>query len=434
MIYTIVMAAAVAYAPSASWVLRPAASRTCVHSMNEAVVGTMETPASKIRQQVKSAWAGKTDTMASDKNVVVETRDSVPTALVKDPTGRPEWMLGGAYGTTYGTGTYRQTVSSTGIITPTGIIAPAPAAMASALPAPTGTTETPASRIIKQAQNAWAGKDVLASDKNIVFESLNAVPTALAPKSALGRPEWMIRDGAYGTTPTAWPVPTMGAPPAATPAAAAPVPTSAMLQGWQFVQRPAAVASAAIPTPTPPPVFPSLIASSAEAVLVTALEESQKQVAQLRYELRVAVGRTSALDAALMDLKQSSSEAAVRAEAAVREEAAAAAAAAAIGGSGVYAQTVQPDYTTDAMAYTIGGDAPPATAVEVAPPAAAVPRSVPRKQRDPSAMTPAKMIMKASMQAWKEKASELQSNARDPALDGKIAHTRPGWMRTCGAY
>ena len=74
------------------------------------------------------------------------------------------------------------------------------------------------------------------------------------------------------------------------------------------------------------------------------------------------------------------------------------------------------------------------TAVEVAPPAAAVPRSVPRKQRDPSAMTPAKMIMKASMQAWKEKASELQSNARDPALDGKIAHTRPGWMRTCGAY
>jgi hypothetical protein len=49
-------------------------------------------------------------------------------------------------------------------------------------------------------------------------------------------------------------------------------------------------------------------------------------------------------------------------------------------------------------------------------------------------MTPAKMIMKASMQAWKEKASELQSNARDPALDGKIAHTRPGWMRTCGAY
>jgi CBS domain-containing protein len=41
------------------------------------------------------------------------------------------------------------------------------------------------------------------------------------------------------------------------------------------------------------------MASSAEAVLVTALEESQKQVAQLRYELRVAVGRTSALDAAL---------------------------------------------------------------------------------------------------------------------------------------
>jgi hypothetical protein len=175
------------------------------------------------------------------------------------------------------------------------------------------------------------------------------------------------------------------------------------------------------------------MASSAEAVLVTALEESQKQVAQLRYELRVAVGRTSALDAALMDLKQSSSEAAVRAEAA------AAAAAAAIGGSGVYAQTVQTAYTTDTMAYTIGGEAPPATAVEVAavevaPSAAAIPRSVPRKQRDPSAMTPAKMIMKASMQAWKEKASELQSNARDPALDGKIAHTRPGWMRTCGAY
>ena len=433
MIYIIVVGTAVAYAPSASWVSRPVASRTCVHSMNEAVVGTMETPASKIRQQVKSAWAGKTDTMASDKNVVVETRDSVPTALVKDPTGRPEWMLGGAYGTTYGTGPYRQTVSSTGIITPTGIIAPAPAAIASELPAPAGTTETPASRIIKQAQNAWAGKDVLASDKNIVFESLNAVPTALAPKSALGRPEWMIRDGAYGTTPTAWPVPTMGAPPAATPAAAAPVPTSAMLQGWQFVQRPAAVASVAIPTPTPPPVFPSLMASSAEAVLVTALEESQKQVAQLRYELRVAVGRSSALDAALMDLKQSSSEAAVRAEAA------AAAAAAAIGGSGVYAQTVQTAYTTDAMAYTIGGEAPPATAVEataveVAPSAAAIPRSVPRKQRDPSAMTPAKLIMKASMQAWKEKASELQSNARDPALDGKIAHTRPGWMRTCGAY
>eukprot|EP00900_Chrysochromulina_parva_P026941 jgi/Chrpa1/8881/Chrysochromulina_OHIO_Genome00019908-RA len=393
----------------------------------------METPASKIRQQVKSAWAGKTDTMASDKNVVVETRDSVPTALVKDPTGRPEWMLGGAYGTTYGTGPYRQTVSSTGIITPTGIIAPAPAAMASELPAPTGTTVTPASRIIKQAQNAWAGKDVLASDKNIVFESLNAVPTALAPKRALGRPEWMIRDGAYGAAPAASPAPTMVAPPAATPAAPAPVPTSAMLQGWQFVQRPAAVASVAIPTPTPPPVFPSLMASSAEAVLVTALEESQKQVAQLRYELRVAVGRTSALDAALMDLKQSSSEAAVRAEAA------AAAAAAAIGGSGVYAQTVQTAYTTDTMAYTIGGEAPPATAVEVAavevaPSAAALPRSVPRKQRDPSAMTPAKMIMKASMQAWKEKASELQSNARDPALDGKIAHTRPGWMRTCGAY
>ena len=433
MIYIIVVGTAVAYAPSASWVSRPVASRTCVHSMNEAVVGTMETPASKIRQQVKSAWAGKTDTMASDKNIVVETRDSVPTALVKDPTGRPEWMLGGAYGTTYGTGPYRQTVSSTGIITPTGIIAPAPAAMASELPAPTGTTVTPASRIIKQAQNAWAGKDVLASDKNIVFESLNAVPTALAPKSALGRPEWMIRDGAYGTAPAASPAPTMVAPPAATPAAPAPVPTSAMLQGWQFVQRPAAVASVAIPTPTPPPVFPSLMASSAEAVLVTALEESQKQVAQLRYELRVAVGRTSALDAALMDLKQSSSEAAVRAEAA------AAAAAAAIGGSGVYAQTVQTAYTTDAMAYTIGGEAPPATAVEVAavevaPSAAAIPRSVPRKQRDPSAMTPAKMIMKASMQAWKEKASELQSNARDPALDGKIAHTRPGWMRTCGAY
>jgi len=433
MIYIIVVGTAVAYAPSASWVSRPVASRTCVHSMNEAVVGTMETPASKIRQQVKSAWAGKTDTMASDKNVVVETRDSVPTALVKDPTGRPEWMLGGAYGTTYGTGPYRQTVSSTGIITPTGIIAPAPAAMASELPAPTGTTVTPASRIIKQAQNAWAGKDVLASDKNIVFESLNAVPTALAPKSALGRPEWMIRDGAYGAAPAASPAPTMVAPPAATPAAPAPVPTSAMLQGWQFVQRPAAVASVAIPTPTPPPVFPSLMASSAEAVLVTALEESQKQVAQLRYELRVAVGRTSALDAALMDLKQSSSEAAVRAEAA------AAAAAAAIGGSGVYAQTVQTAYTTDTMAYTIGGEAPPATAVdaaavEVAPSAAAVPRSVPRKQRDPSAMTPAKMIMKASMQAWKEKASELQSNARDPALDGKIAHTRPGWMRTCGAY
>ena len=433
MIYIIVVGTAVAYAPSASWVSRPVASRTCVHSMNEAVVGTMETPASKIRQQVKSAWAGKTDTMASDKNVVVETRDSVPTALVKDPTGRPEWMLGGAYGTTYGTGPYRQTVSSTGIITPTGIIAPAPAAMASELPAPTGTTVTPASRIIKQAQNAWAGKDVLASDKNIVFESLNAVPTALAPKSALGRPEWMIRDGAYGAAPAASPAPTMVAPPAATPAAPAPVPTSAMLQGWQFVQRPAAVASVAIPTPTPPPVFPSLMASSAEAVLVTALEESQKQVAQLRYELRVAVGRTSALDAALMDLKQSSSEAAVRAEAA------AAAAAAAIGGSGVYAQTVQTAYTTDTMAYTIGGEAPPATAVEVAavevaPSAAALPRSVPRKQRDPSAMTPAKMIMKASMQAWKEKASELQSNARDPALDGKIAHTRPGWMRTCGAY
>jgi hypothetical protein len=433
MIYIIVVGTAVAYAPSASWVSRPVASRTCVHSMNEAVVGTMETPASKIRQQVKSAWAGKTDTMASDKNVVVETRDSVPTALVKDPTGRPEWMLGGAYGTTYGTGPYRQTVSSTGIITPTGIIAPAPAAMASELPAPTGTTVTPASRIIKQAQNAWAGKDVLASDKNIVFESLNAVPTALAPKRALGRPEWMIRDGAYGAAPAASPAPTMVAPPAATPAAPAPVPTSAMLQGWQFVQRPAAVASVAIPTPTPPPVFPSLMASSAEAVLVTALEESQKQVAQLRYELRVAVGRTSALDAALMDLKQSSSEAAVRAEAA------AAAAAAAIGGSGVYAQTVQTAYTTDTMAYTIGGEAPPATAVdaaavEVAPSAAAVPRSVPRKQRDPSAMTPAKMIMKASMQAWKEKASELQSNARDPALDGKIAHTRPGWMRTCGAY
>jgi len=433
MIYIIVVGTAVAYAPSASWVSRPVASRTCVHSMNEAVVGTMETPASKIRQQVKSAWAGKTDTMASDKNVVVETRDSVPTALVKDPTGRPEWMLGGAYGTTYGTGPYRQTVSSTGIITPTGIIAPAPAAMASELPAPTGTTVTPASRIIKQAQNAWAGKDVLASDKNIVFESLNAVPTALAPKSALGRPEWMIRDGAYGAAPAASPAPTMVAPPAATPAAPAPVPTSAMLQGWQFVQRPAAVASVAIPTPTPPPVFPSLMASSAEAVLVTALEESQKQVAQLRYELRVAVGRTSALDAALMDLKQSSSEAAVRAEAA------AAAAAAAIGGSGVYAQTVQTAYTTDTMAYTIGGEAPPATAVdaaavEVAPSAAAVPRSVPRKPRDPSAMTPAKMIMKASMQAWKEKASELQSNARDPALDGKIAHTRPGWMRTCGAY
>jgi hypothetical protein len=433
MIYIIVVGTAVAYAPSASWVSRPVASRTCVHSMNEAVVGTMETPASKIRQQVKSAWAGKTDTMASDKNVVVETRDSVPTALVKDPTGRPEWMLGGAYGTTYGTGPYRQTVSSTGIITPTGIIAPAPAAMASELPAPTGTTVTPASRIIKQAQNAWAGKDVLASDKNIVFESLNAVPTALAPKSALGRPEWMIRDGAYGTAPAASPAPTMVAPPAATPAAPAQVPTSAMLQGWQFVQRPAAVASVAIPTPTPPPVFPSLMGSSAEAVLVTALEESQKQVAQLRYELRVAVGRTSALDAALMDLKQSSSEAAVRAEAA------AAAAAAAIGGSGVYAQTVQTAYTTDAMAYTIGGEAPPATAVEaaaveVAPSATAIPRSVPRKQRDPSAMTPAKMIMKASMQAWKEKASELQSNARDPALDGKIAHTRPGWMRTCGAY
>jgi len=433
MIYIIVVGTAVAYAPSASWVSRPVASRTCVHSMNEAVVGTMETPASKIRQQVKSAWAGKTDTMASDKNVVVETRDSVPTALVKDPTGRPEWMLGGAYGTTYGTGPYRQTVSSTGIITPTGIIAPAPAAMASELPAPTGTTVTPASRIIKQAQNAWAGKDVLASDKNIVFESLNAVPTALAPKSALGRPEWMIRDGAYGAAPAASPAPTMVAPPAATPAAPAPVPTSAMLQGWQFVQRPAAVASVAIPTPTPPPVFPSLMASSAEAVLVTALEESQKQVAQLRYELRVAVGRTSALDAALMDLKQSSSEAAVRAEAA------AAAAAAAIGGSGVYAQTVQTAYNTDTMAYTIGGEAPPATAVEVAavevaPSAAALPRSVPRKQRDPSAMTPAKMIMKASMQAWKEKASELQSNARDPALDGKIAHTRPGWMRTCGAY
>ena len=428
MIY-IVVAAAVAYAPSASWVSRPVASRTCAHSMNEAVVGTMETPASKIRQQVKSAWAGKTDTMASDKNVVVETRDSVPTALVKDPTGRPEWMLGGAYGTTYGTGPYRQTVSSTGIITPTGIIAPAPAAIASELPAPAGTTETPASRIIKQAQNAWAGKDVLASDKNIVFESLNAVPTALAPKSALGRPEWMIRDGAYGTAPAASPAPTI-APPAATPAAptqvpTAQVPTSAMLQGWQFVQRPAAVASVAIPTPTPPPVFPSLMASSAEAVLVTALEESQKQVAQLRYELRVAVGRSSALDAALMDLKQSSSEAAVRAEAA------AAAAAAAIGGSGVYAQTVQTAYTTDAMAYTTAVEA---TAVEVAPSAAAIPRSVPRKQRDPSAMTPAKLIMKASMQAWKEKASELQSNARDPALDGKIAHTRPGWMRTCGAY